>query len=99
MSNRSSMEIGIYTLADIGLNPLTGKMIYVHERVKEIIEAAKLADEVGLDVFGIGEHHRLDYASSSPAVMLAALAQATKNIKLTSTTSVVSTLDPVRLFL
>lgn len=93
------MEIGIYTLADIGLNPLTGKMIYVHERVKEIIEAAKLADEVGLDVFGIGEHHRLDYASSSPAVMLAALAQATKNIKLTSTTSVVSTLDPVRLFL
>lgn len=93
------MEIGIYTLADIGLNPLTGKMIYVHERVKEIIEAAKLADEVGLDVFGIGEHHRLDYASSSPTVMLAALAQATKNIKLTSTTSVVSTLDPVRLFL
>ena len=93
------MEIGIYTLADIGLNPLTGKTIYVHERVKEIIEAAKLADEVGLDVFGIGEHHRLDYVSSSPAVMLAALAQATKNIKLTSTTSVVSTLDPVRLFL
>lgn len=99
MSNQSSMEIGIYTLADIGPNPLTGKTISVHERVKEIIEAAKLADEVGLDVFGIGEHHRLDYASSSPAVMLAALAQATKNIKLTSTTSVVSTLDPVRLFL
>lgn len=93
------MEIGIYTLADIGPNPLTGKTISVHERVKEIIEAAKLADEVGLDVFGIGEHHRLDYASSSPAVMLAAIAQATKNIKLTSTTSVVSTLDPVRLFL
>ena len=93
------MEIGIYTLVDIGPNPLTGKTISVHERVKEIIEAAKLADEVGLDVFGIGEHHRLDYASSSPAVMLAAIAQATKNIKLTSTTSVVSTLDPVRLFL
>lgn len=62
-----------------------------------MIEAVKLADEAGLDVFGIGEHHRLDYASSSPAVMLAALAQATKNIRLTSTTSVLSTLDPVRL--
>ena len=53
-----------------------------------MIEAAKLADEAGLDVFGIGEHHRLDYASSSPAVMLAANAQSTKNIRLTSTTSV-----------
>lgn len=53
-----------------------------------MIEAAKLADEAGLDVFGIGAHHRLNYASSSPAVMLAALAQATKNIRLTSTTSV-----------
>lgn len=93
------MEIGIYTLADIGPNPLTGKTISVHERVKEIIEAAKIADEAGLDVFGIGEHHRLDYATSSPVVMLAAIAQVTKNIKLTSTTSVVSTLDPVRLFL
>lgn len=99
MSNQSSMEIGIYTLADIGPNPLTGKTISVHERVKEIIEAAKIADEAGLDVFGIGEHHRLDYATSSPVVMLAAIAQVTKNIKLTSTTSVVSTLDPVRLFL
>lgn len=62
-----------------------------------MIEAVKLADEAGLDVFGIGEHHRLDYASSSPAVMLAAIAQSTKNIRLTSTTSVLSSLDPVRL--
>lgn len=92
------MEIGIYTLADIGLNPLTGKTLTAKERVKEIIQAVKLADEAGLDVFGVGEHHRLDYASSSPAVLLAAIAQCTKNIKLTSTTSVLSTLDPVRLF-
>lgn len=49
-------------------------------------------------MFGVGEHHRLDYASSSPAVILAAIAQATKNIRLTSTTSVLCTLDPVRLF-
>ncbi len=66
--------------------------------MKEIIQAAKLADEAGLDVFGVGEHHRLDYAVSSPAVMLSAIAQVTKQIKLTSTTSVLSTLDPVRLF-
>ncbi|WP_413310227.1 LLM class flavin-dependent oxidoreductase [Bacillus sp. 1P10SD] len=73
-------------------------MITAKERVNEIIQAAKLADEVGLDVFGVGEHHRLDYASSSPAVLLAAIAQVTKQIRLTSTTSVLSTLDPVRLF-
>jgi probable LLM family oxidoreductase len=94
----NGIEIGIYTLADIGPDPLTGKTISAKERVKEIIESAKLADEAGLDVFGIGEHHRLDYASSSPAVILAAIAQATNRIRLTSTTSVLSTLDPVRLF-
>jgi len=96
--NQSDFEIGIYTLADIGPDPLTGKTISPQQRMKEIIQAAKLADEAGLDVFGVGEHHRLDYAVSSPAVVLAAIAQATKNIKLTSTTSVLSTLDPVRLF-
>ncbi|MFD1777111.1 LLM class flavin-dependent oxidoreductase [Fredinandcohnia salidurans] len=95
---KSDFEIGVYTLADIGPDPLTGKTITAKERVKEIIQAAKLADEAGLDVFGIGEHHRLDYASSSPAVILAAIAQGTKQIRLTSTTSVLSTLDPVRLF-
>ncbi|MFJ7724977.1 LLM class flavin-dependent oxidoreductase [Neobacillus sp. NPDC097160] len=94
----AGIEIGIYTLADIGPNPLTSKTITFKERVKEIIQAAKLADAAGLDVFGVGEHHRLDYASSSPAVLLAAIAQVTNQIRLTSTTSVLSTLDPVRLF-
>jgi probable LLM family oxidoreductase len=97
-SNHNGIEIGIYTLADIGPDPLTNKTITPKQRMKEMIQAAKLADEAGLDVFGVGEHHRLDYASSSPAVMLAAIAQATNRIKLTSTTSVLSTLDPVRLF-
>ncbi|WP_419887152.1 LLM class flavin-dependent oxidoreductase [Neobacillus niacini] len=97
-SNHNGIEIGIYTLADIGQDPLTNKTITPKQRMNEIIQAAKLADEAGLDVFGIGEHHRLDYASSSPAVILAAIAQATNQIKLTSTTSVLSTLDPVRLF-
>jgi probable LLM family oxidoreductase len=96
--DKNGIEIGIYTLADIGPDPLTGETITAKQRVKEIIQAAKLADEAGLDVFGVGEHHRLDYAVSSPAVMLSAIAQETKRIKLTSTTSVLSTLDPVRLF-
>ena len=66
--------------------------------MKEVMEAAKLADDAGLDIFGVGEHHRLDYAISSPSVVLAAIAQMTKQIKLTSATSVLSTIDPVRLF-
>lgn len=95
---QNGFEVGIYTLADIGPDPLTGKTISAKERMDEIIKAAKLADEAGLDLFGVGEHHRLDYASSSPAVILAAIAQVTEQIRLTSTTSVLSTLDPVRLF-
>ena len=92
------IEIGVYTLGDIGLDPHTGKTISASQRIKEIIEAAKLADEAGLDVFGVGEHHRLDYAVSATPVVLAAIAQVTKRIKLTSTTTVLSTVDPVRLF-
>ncbi|RBW70066.1 LLM class flavin-dependent oxidoreductase [Bacillus taeanensis] len=92
------IEIGLYTLGDIGVDPHNGKTISAGQRLKDIINAAKLADEAGLDVFGVGEHHRLDYAVSSPAVVLAAVAQATKRIKLTSATTVLSTIDPVRLF-
>jgi len=97
-SEKSGIEIGIYTLADLGKDPHTGQMISSRQRIKEIIEAAKFADEAGLDVFGVGEHHRLDYAVSSPAVILAAIAQQTERIKLTSATTVLSTVDPVRLF-
>lgn len=98
MLKENGIEIGIYTLADIGPDPLTGKTISMKRRLDEIVEAAKLAEEAGLDIFGIGEHHRLDYAVSSPAVVLAAIANATNRIRLTSATSVISTLDPVRLF-
>ncbi|MED1205446.1 LLM class flavin-dependent oxidoreductase [Heyndrickxia acidicola] len=94
----SGIEIGLYTLGEIAEDPHTGKKISAAQRIKEIIEAAKLADDAGLDVFGIGEHHRLDYATSAPPVVLASIAQATKRIKLTSTTTVLSTVDPVRLF-
>src|SRR3954465_15806489 len=94
----SGMEIGIYSLADIGPNPHTGNTISAKQRIEEIIEAAKLADEAGLDVFGVGEHHRLDYAVSTPPIVLSAISQVTKRIKLISTTTVLNTVDPVRLF-
>lgn len=95
---QSSMEIGIYTLADLGADPHTGNTISARQRIVEIIEAGKMADEAGLDVFGVGEHHRLDYAVSAPPVVLSALSQVTKKIKLTSATTVLNTVDPVRLF-
>lgn len=96
--NNCGMEIGLYTLGDLVPDPYNGKSISSEQRLKEIIEAAKLADEAGLDLFGVGEHHRLDFAVSSPPVVLAAIAQVTKRIKLLSTTTVLSTIDPVRLF-
>ena len=94
----SGIEIGIYSLADLCPDPHTGQSVNAQQRMKEIIQAAKLADEAGLDIFGVGEHHRLDYAVSAPPVVLAAIAQITERIKLTSTTTVLSTVDPVRLF-
>ncbi len=95
---KPGMEIGIYTFGDLGPDPQTGKTISIQQRLQEVLATAKLADEAGLDIFGVGEHHRLDYAISSPAVVLAAVAQHTKRIKLTSATTVLSTIDPVRLF-
>ena len=87
------MEIGIYTFAE-----LRGEGIGAQERLRQVLEEAELADEVGLDVFGVGEHHRPDFAISAPAVVLAAVAMRTKRIRLTSTVSVLSSDDPVRVF-
>lgn len=95
---KSGIELGIYTFGDLGPDPQTGKTIGIQQRLQEVLDTAKLADETGLDIFGVGEHHRLDYAVSAPAVVLAAVAQHTKRIKLTSATTVLSTVDPVRLF-
>ncbi|WP_066392626.1 LLM class flavin-dependent oxidoreductase [Neobacillus mesonae] len=94
----SGIEIGVYTLADLEPDPHTDKTISARQRLEEIIEAAKIADAAGLDVFGVGEHHRLDYAVSAPSVVLAAISQVTKRIKLTSATTILNTVDPVRLF-
>lgn len=96
-TRKKSMEIGIYTLGDLCPNPVTGETISAGQRLEEIMAAAKLADEAGLDVFGVGEHHRPDYAVSAPSVVLAGISQVTRWITLTSATTVLNTVDPVRL--
>ena len=86
------MELGLISFAD--MEPGTNG----RQRIADLLEEIKLADQLGLDVFGIGEHHRPDYAVSSPATVLAAAAMITKNIKLTSAVTVLSSNDPVRVF-
>src|SRR3954447_4578505 len=91
------MELGLYTFADVSVDKGSGH-IGPHERLRNLVEEIELADQVGLDVFGLGEHHRLDYAASAPAVILAAAAERTRKIKLTSAVTVLSSDDPVRVF-
>lgn len=92
------MEIGLSTFVETTPDPRTGKVISHAQRLRDVVEEIILADEVGLDVFGVGEHHRKDYAASSPAVVLAAAAPQTKRIRLTSAVTVLSSADPVRVF-
>jgi probable LLM family oxidoreductase len=92
------MEIGIYTFADVGMHPITKQLTDPHQRLKDLMEEIELADQVGLDVFAVGEHHRPDYAVSAPSVVLGAAAVKTKNIKLSSAVTVLSSDDPVRVF-
>lgn len=92
------MQLGVYTFAEISPDPLTGKKVDVHQRIRDLMEEIELADQVGLDVYAVGEHHRADYAISSPAVILAAAAVKTKNIRLSSAVTVLSSDDPVRVF-
>jgi probable LLM family oxidoreductase len=92
------MELGIYTFADMGTDPKTGRAISPAERLKNLMEEIELADQVGLDVFGVGEHHRPEYAASAPAVVLAGAATRTKTIRLTSAVTVLSSDDPIRVY-
>ncbi|MCR6500324.1 LLM class flavin-dependent oxidoreductase [Shinella sp. CPCC 101442] len=91
------MELGLYTFADVDPNA-ADKGREGEKRLKNLLEEIELADQVGLDVFGLGEHHRPDYAASAPAVVLAAAAARTKNIRLSSAVTVLSSDDPVRVF-
>lgn len=92
------MEIGISTFGELQPDRVAGKAVNAHQRVQELLEEVKLADEVGLDVFAFGEHHRADFVISSPEIMMAAAAAITKNIKLSSSVTVLSSADPVRTF-
>lgn len=92
------MEIGICSFADVGTHPITKETIAPYQRLQNLLEEIELADQLGLDVFAIGEHHRPDYAVSSPATVMAAAAVRTKTIKLSSGVTVLSSEDPVRVF-
>jgi probable LLM family oxidoreductase len=92
------MEIGLYTFAERTPDPRTGRIVSAAQRLRDLIEEIELADQVGLDVFGVGEHHRPDFIVSAPAIVLAAAAERTKNIRLTSAVTVLSSDDPVRVF-
>src|SRR5690606_11060413 len=92
------MELGISMFGDLRVDLATGRFQATQQRLTELIEEIKLMDEVGLDYFGIGEHHRPDYAVPSPEIVLAAAATVTKRIKLGSAVSVLSSSDPVKLY-
>lgn len=92
------MELGITTFGELTPDPKTGHTISAGERMRNLIDEIALADQVGLEVYAVGEHHRPDFVVSSPAVVLAAAAERTKNIRLGSAVTVLSSDDPVRVY-
>jgi len=91
-------ELGVYSFVERTPDPKTGDLISPTQRMQNLLETIELADQVGLDVFAIGEHHRPDYISSSPVPILAAAAARTKSIRLSTAVTVLSSDDPVRVF-
>src|ERR1700733_12068942 len=92
------MQIGVDSFAALVPDPITGRIVTAQQRMAHLLEEIELADEVGLDHFGLGEHHRAEYLDSAPTVILAAAAARTKTIRLTSAVTVLSAADPVRVF-
>lgn len=92
------MDFGIFTFGELSRNLKTGTSLSPHQRLAELIELAKLADQAGLSFLGLGEHHRHDFALSAPEIVLAAIARETTNLRLSTAVTVLSTQDPVRLF-
>jgi probable LLM family oxidoreductase len=91
-------ELGLYSFVELTPDPVTGEMISPVQRMRDLLETIELADQVGLDVFGLGEHHRPDFISSAPLVILGAAAARTKAIRLSTAVTVLSSDDPVRVF-
>ncbi len=81
MNKNTPLEFGLYSLGDHLLNPLKGEKVSYEQRINEIIEASKLADEAGIDVFAVGESHQEHFTTQAHTVVLGAIAQATKHIK------------------
>ena len=94
----NGLEFGLYTLGDHIADPRTNKRIPAQQRLNEIIELAKLAEEAGLDFFSVGESHQDYFTTQAHSVVLGAIAQATNKIKIGSSSTIVSTLDPVRVY-
>ncbi|MDX1663902.1 MAG: LLM class flavin-dependent oxidoreductase [Candidatus Promineifilaceae bacterium] len=95
---KKPFELGLYSFAELTPDAHTGEMITPRQRMQDLLESIELADQVGLDVFGLGEHHRPDFISSAPAVILGAAATRTERLRLSSAVSVISSDDPVRVF-
>jgi alkanesulfonate monooxygenase SsuD/methylene tetrahydromethanopterin reductase-like flavin-dependent oxidoreductase (luciferase family) len=95
---QKGLEFGIYTLGDHLPDPTTGQRISAKQRLHEIVELARLADQAGLDYFSVGESHQEFFATQAHAVVLGAIAQATKQIRIGSSSTIISTSDPVRVF-
>src|SRR5579862_4690079 len=93
-----SMELGISTFGEVAPEGVAGGARAAHRRMQELIEEARLADRVGLQVFAAGEHHRPDFIISAPEVVLGAVAMVTEKIRLSSSVTVLSSADPVRVF-
>ncbi|HXV44174.1 MAG TPA: LLM class flavin-dependent oxidoreductase, partial [Anaerolineae bacterium] len=93
-----AFELGVFSFVELTPDPVTGAMISPVQRMHNLLETIELADQVGLDIFGVGEHHRPDFISSAPVVILAAAAARTKSICLSTAVTVLSSDDPVRVF-
>ncbi|SET96279.1 Flavin-dependent oxidoreductase, luciferase family (includes alkanesulfonate monooxygenase SsuD and methylene tetrahydromethanopterin reductase) [Salinibacillus kushneri] len=98
MNPNKGLEFGIYTLGDHLPNPLKGERISAEQRIHEIIEYAKSAEQAGVDFFSVGESHQEYFATQAHSVVLSAIAQATEKIKIGSSSTIISTSDPVRVY-
>ncbi len=94
----NAFEVGVFSFVELTPDPISGEIVSPAQRLHNLLETIELADQVGLDVFGVGEHHRADFVSSAPAVILGAAAARTRSIRLTTAVTVLSSDDPVRVF-
>ncbi|MDG0841822.1 LLM class flavin-dependent oxidoreductase [Staphylococcus equorum] len=98
MNENSPLEFGLYSLGDHLLNPHKGKKVSSEKRIQELIEASQLAEQAGINIFGVGESHQEHFTTQAHTVILGAIAQATNSIKISSSSSIISAADPVRVF-